>query len=63
METIKVFWKDKFDGKAVTINADDFDPAIHRTDQPWGVSAETAGESPNAPKAEGGSKSKGKAEK
>lgn len=30
METIKVFWKDKFNDAPVLINASDFDPAKHR---------------------------------
>lgn len=29
MQTIQVIWKGKFGGKPVTINAADFDPAIH----------------------------------
>ncbi|MBL8186584.1 MAG: hypothetical protein JNK38_01180 [Acidobacteria bacterium] len=39
METITVFWKGKFDGAAVSINALDFNPAIHRreADGPWPV--------------------------
>lgn len=41
MQTVKVFWKDKFDGKAVTINESDFDAALHRVeaDGPWKVAA------------------------
>lgn len=37
METIKVFWKDKFGGKLVSINAVDFNPDLHRRewDGPW----------------------------
>lgn len=37
METVKVFWKGKFNGRSVAINAADFDPAIHRNaaDGPW----------------------------
>ncbi len=37
MNTIPVFWKDKFNGKAVTINAADFNSEIHRhkADGPW----------------------------
>lgn len=30
MQTVKVFWKGKFNGKSVAINAADFDPLIHR---------------------------------
>lgn len=30
MDTIEVYWKGKFDGRAVQISASDFDPAIHR---------------------------------
>ncbi len=30
MKTIRVFWKGKFNGALVTINAADFDPSIHR---------------------------------
>lgn len=30
MNTIKVFWKGKFNGQSVAINATDFNPAIHR---------------------------------
>jgi hypothetical protein len=34
-ETIEVIWKDKFGDTPVRINADEFDPAIHkRTDEP-----------------------------
>jgi hypothetical protein len=29
METLKVYWLGKFNGRQVTINAVDFDPAIH----------------------------------
>ncbi len=32
MDTVKVFWKDKFVGKSVVINATDFDPEIHRNE-------------------------------
>jgi len=37
MNTLKVFWKDKFGGKAVTINESDIDSKIHRlaADGPW----------------------------
>lgn len=34
METRVVYWLGKFDGRAVTINAVDFDPAIHSA-EPW----------------------------
>jgi hypothetical protein len=36
-QTARVFWKDKFDGKSVAIDAADFNPAIHRRaeDGPW----------------------------
>lgn len=49
METIKVFWKDKFNGRAVVINAADFDPAIHQVGKPWVVGGQDAGaaEEPN----------------
>jgi hypothetical protein len=30
MNTIKVYWKGKFNGALVTINAADFDPTMHR---------------------------------
>jgi hypothetical protein len=32
METIKVYWKGKFNGKAVAINAADFNPKFHRNE-------------------------------
>lgn len=37
METIRVYWKDKFGGRAVAINRADFDPTVHRTEAagPW----------------------------
>lgn len=37
MNTIKVFWKNKFGGRVVQISASDFDAAIHRRteDGPW----------------------------
>jgi hypothetical protein len=37
MNTLKVFWKDKFAGRAVSINETDFGPSIHRraVDGPW----------------------------
>lgn len=37
MNTIQVYWKGKFNGKAVTINADEFDATIHRpiSDGDW----------------------------
>jgi hypothetical protein len=34
MLTRTVYWKGKFNGDAVLINAVDFDPAIH-SDKPW----------------------------
>jgi hypothetical protein len=34
MLTRTVYWKGKFNGDAVIINAVDFDPAIH-SDTPW----------------------------
>lgn len=34
VKTLKVFWKGKFDGAQVTINAEDFDPALHSTEAP-----------------------------
>lgn len=36
-EAISVFWKDKFNGKAATIDKADFDSALHRLaiDGPW----------------------------
>lgn len=34
METREVYWLGKFDGRKVTINAVDFDPAIHSA-EPW----------------------------
>lgn len=42
MSTIRVFWKGKFEGKAVTIDATAFDPAIHRheADGHWPAKAE-----------------------
>lgn len=45
METIKVFWKGKFGGELVSINALEFNPYIHRreADGPWPV--EAAGDS------------------
>lgn len=36
METIRVFWREKFNNRAVVINEADFDPAIHRVGEPWG---------------------------
>lgn len=38
-QTIRVFWKDKFEGQAVTISAGDYNPALHRhqADGPWGA--------------------------
>lgn len=44
MNTIKVYWKGKFAGRSVAINATDFDPAIHR--------AEADGDWPTARKAQ-----------
>lgn len=43
MNTIRVFWKGKFEGKAVTIDATAFDPAIHRheADGRWPAKAES----------------------
>ncbi len=32
--TKQVYWKDKFDGACVTIDASTFDPAIH-SETPW----------------------------
>jgi hypothetical protein len=34
METRTVYWRGKFNGEAVTINASTFDPALH-SDVPW----------------------------
>lgn len=44
MNTIRVYWKDKFNGALVTINAADFDPAIHRTQAEgrWPMEAEAS---------------------
>lgn len=41
MTTLRVFWKDKFGGRSVTINAADFNPALHRleADGGWGRAA------------------------
>lgn len=39
MSTRTIYWKDKFDGAAVIIDAKDFDPAIH-SDTPWAVEGE-----------------------
>lgn len=37
MNTIRVFWKGKFDGRAVQIDAASFNPDLHRRewDGPW----------------------------
>lgn len=34
VKTVKVYWKGKFNGAQVTINAEDFDPALHSTEAP-----------------------------
>ena len=34
METKQVYWKNKFDGRQVIINASSLDPAIH-SEEPW----------------------------
>jgi hypothetical protein len=62
METIKVFWKDKFNGELVLINASDFDPAKHRreADGPWLVEATdpSSPDSTSDPDADKGKKKK-----
>jgi hypothetical protein len=61
METIRVFWKGKFNGRAAKINAQDFDPAVHRleADGPWPATESPqqrgAGENPDPNNEEGGS--------
>lgn len=53
MQTIRVYWKEKFAGKSVVINAADFNVAIHRRaeDGPWQRPAEKPAETaaPSAP--------------
>lgn len=56
MEVRDVYWLGKFGGKAVRINAADFDPAVH-SDKPWEKAAKSAkgakgDEAPEAPPAE-----------
>ena len=55
--TIKVYWKDKFDGQPVKINAEDFDATRHRleADGPWPQSGTGKGaqKPPEADKTQG----------
>lgn len=47
-----VYWKDKFDGSAVRIDATTFDPRVH-SDEPWGAPASDDPDTPKAPSKRG----------